>query len=91
MIDPRAARTKPKPKLKSLYSQFLDWKNSKKKYQPHQGKRELARRLRQMARAVKALELQAIKRACECWHCACYQLGGGCCYCERYRDRCVEM
>ena len=26
---------------------------------------------------------QAIKAACECVHCSCYQLGGTCCYCER--------
>ena len=32
---------------------------------------------------------QAIKAACECRHCACYQLGGGCCYCERKIERCV--
>ena len=36
-----------------------------------------------------SLELDAIKAACECRHCACYQLGGGCCYCERKIERCV--
>ena len=98
MLDLRVR--KPKPKPRSLYSQYLDWKAGRRKYQPHQGQGECARRLSQQERAQalaknklerEALECLAIKRAFECYHCACYQLGGGCCHCERNLGRCVEM